>query len=419
VLARQRGVPALDSLWAEDGAIFLQAALERPFAANLVTPYAGYLNLVPRLLAEIAALVPLRLAAPLLSGSAALALAALAALVFRASRAHVRSAGIRAFLAAAMLLLPAAGLESLSCLANLHWQLVFASVWMLLWVPERAGQRAVACGVLLAATLSDPFGALLLPLALARLLTLGPGREQAVSAACAVGVALQLAAILANPEPRELALPAAPLDLAGAWARDVLEPAAFGLAPGEWLRAAAGPFVPALLALALAAALTTPVLRRRASPKGALRAAGERSSEPGERSVVLVLLVLHLVLFAAPVALKGKSSPRYAVAPTLLLLCALGFATDRGGSPAARRGARLAAALAASAWLVDFAPPNRRVAGPSWRAELARAAASCADTRAGEARLRVSPLPAPSSPRAWEVRVPCARLLNEGTPRSQ
>jgi hypothetical protein len=51
LLERQAGDPPWHTLWAEDGRVFLPDALAHPLS-SLVTPYAGYLQLVPRLIAD-------------------------------------------------------------------------------------------------------------------------------------------------------------------------------------------------------------------------------------------------------------------------------------------------------------------------------------------------------------------------------
>ncbi len=62
MLVRVAGpVPAWDSIYAEDLSIFLVQALQHPWP--LLVPYAGYLQLVPRLIAQFVFYLPLRDAA--------------------------------------------------------------------------------------------------------------------------------------------------------------------------------------------------------------------------------------------------------------------------------------------------------------------------------------------------------------------
>ena len=51
VLLRQPGFASWNTVWAEDGAVYASQALSRPALHTLVTPYAGYVQLTPRLLA--------------------------------------------------------------------------------------------------------------------------------------------------------------------------------------------------------------------------------------------------------------------------------------------------------------------------------------------------------------------------------
>src|SRR5690242_12082842 len=58
LLARVSGRPAWQSVYAEDPGIYLPAALAHPW--HLLASYGGYLQLVPRLIGQVAALVPVR-----------------------------------------------------------------------------------------------------------------------------------------------------------------------------------------------------------------------------------------------------------------------------------------------------------------------------------------------------------------------
>ena len=58
MLARIGGRPAWQSVWAEDPGVYLPGALAHPW--HLLQPYGGYLQLVPRIIGQIAALLPIR-----------------------------------------------------------------------------------------------------------------------------------------------------------------------------------------------------------------------------------------------------------------------------------------------------------------------------------------------------------------------
>src|SRR5262249_51818883 len=59
-LLRQRGAHSWDTIWAEDGSIYFQQVHDHGFLGVVARSYAGYLQLPPRLLAGIAAAMPIR-----------------------------------------------------------------------------------------------------------------------------------------------------------------------------------------------------------------------------------------------------------------------------------------------------------------------------------------------------------------------
>ncbi len=119
-------------LWAEDGKEFLQDAYDHPFVENLFRPYAGYMHLVPRLIAEpISVIVPADWAAIAFTVAASAVWSAAALAVFDFARGHVRHVAIRAGLWALILLFPVGGLEVAGNIANAHWFLIFAAFWAL------------------------------------------------------------------------------------------------------------------------------------------------------------------------------------------------------------------------------------------------------------------------------------------------
>src|SRR5450432_1480330 len=116
-------------VWAEDGAVFLSTAYRLHYFAAVATPYAGYLQVVPRSLAALASIFPASDAAWVLAASAAAARAAVSLFVFRASSGHLRSTSVRGMLTVAVVVLPVGGYEVLDNIANLHWFLTFAAFW--------------------------------------------------------------------------------------------------------------------------------------------------------------------------------------------------------------------------------------------------------------------------------------------------
>jgi len=189
-------VPAWESIYGEDLSVYLIQALQRPWP--LLVPYAGYVQLVPRMIAQFVVYLPLRDAAAAFAISGALVTAGCALFIFYASAGHVRSAVLRFVIALAVVLLPVAQLEIADSGVNSPWYLLFALFWAVLWRPgTRAGMAgAAAVGFLTAA--STTMSIVFAPLLLARVIALPRLREHAVTAGWAAGCLLQVPYVVGN-----------------------------------------------------------------------------------------------------------------------------------------------------------------------------------------------------------------------------
>jgi len=165
-LLRQRGTPSWDTIWAEDGYVFCQQALREGGLAVLFRPYAGYLQLVSRLLAIVAPAVPLDWLAAYLAVSATLVGAAVAWFVYWASGGWLTSRPVRLALASLLVLMPALGAENTATITNVIWVTAAAAPWALVSQAERRRDvilRALVCAV---AALSTAACVVFVPLAL-------------------------------------------------------------------------------------------------------------------------------------------------------------------------------------------------------------------------------------------------------------
>ena len=124
LLLRIAGRSPLTTIWAEDRTVFLVQALASPW--HLFASYAGYLQLLPRLIAQFVSFLPLPDASAAFAITGAVIAAAVALFVFHASAGHVRSRWLRGLLAAAVLLLPVAPLEIADSGVNTPWYPLFA-----------------------------------------------------------------------------------------------------------------------------------------------------------------------------------------------------------------------------------------------------------------------------------------------------
>jgi hypothetical protein len=205
LLARQAVVSAWDTIWAEDGFAFLSDALSGDALGAVVEPHGGYIHPLPRAAAAVAAVLPLELAAVVLSAAWALVLALLAAFVYAASGEILRSRALRVALAALTALLPAAGSELLGNTANLHFYLVYACFWAFVWRKTTTLALTARATVVAVTALSDPLTLLFAPLALWNAVSRRGRRELVVPASLLAGLAVQLGATtLAGESPERL-----------------------------------------------------------------------------------------------------------------------------------------------------------------------------------------------------------------------
>ena len=82
MIARRLDLLANAMFWAQDGSVYFANAYNDGWLAPLFRPYGGYLQLVPRLVADIATLPPLRFAPLLIVWVALLIRAAIPAFIF-------------------------------------------------------------------------------------------------------------------------------------------------------------------------------------------------------------------------------------------------------------------------------------------------------------------------------------------------
>jgi hypothetical protein len=384
-LARQTGVAATDTLWAEDGAFFLADAVDDSFASTLLRPLGGYAHVAPRLLGEVASWFPARWAAVVLSGGAALGVALVGAVAYVASARFLRTRTARVAVAAAPVLLPVASYEVLNAAANLHFVLLYGAFWALLWRPSTWAGRAVAAALLLVTTTSDPQSLLLLPLALLLLRT----RDHVPAAAYGIGLAVQAAVVLTTD--RGFGERAPVEQLARLYPLRVVSAIGGGRVVDPLWRTLGD-----VLTVVAAAALVALVVV-------AMQRAGRA------RLLVLAAGVMSVAYWVGPLAVRwsdrmrptddavGLHGSRYGMVPALLVVVIVVVLVEHVGrrevTVAALGGLLLLAA-------VGFRSDNGRSDGPSWHTGVASAIATCR----GEAEIPISPPP------GWSARLPCDQL---------
>jgi hypothetical protein len=194
LLVRIAGVPAWDSLYAEDQGVFLFDALARPW--HLLVPFGGYEELVPRLAGQLISYLPLADAAVpfALVGAGIAALCAL--FVYHALDGWIRSPGLRALAGAALILLPLAPIEIADSAVSSPWYLLAALFFALLWRPRSWAGMTAAALVAFAAASSEILALIYTPLVLLRVVALPRWREHAVTAGWLAGLLVQAPVVL-------------------------------------------------------------------------------------------------------------------------------------------------------------------------------------------------------------------------------
>jgi hypothetical protein len=402
-LARQRGVPIWNSLWAEDGRVFLTGAVQ-DFSGTFFEQNGGYVHLVPRAIAGVVALLPIEDAAAGMAVASAAVIAFIATFVYAASSEVLESRTMRLGLAATVLLIPVPGHELLANTTNLHFYFLFACFWALLWQSETAVDFGARSIVVVATTLSDPISALFLPLAVVAPAARRSPRAFVVSALFFAGLVAQFAIIAGGARPERnwgFRLGALP-DVFGFRV-------AGGLLVGDRFLGDAWASFGRLFAygafLVVASVIVILLLR----------------SDRRTTAFALISLAYAGLFFCVQLAGRGTGgidpevhgsrldAARYVLLPLLLLMATILALVDRGHArrPASRMwawGRRAALFWVVVLLAVNYSVTNDRSRGPRWDRALAAAERACSTNH----NRSVSVLVAPSPPRVWFARVPCS-----------
>jgi hypothetical protein len=416
-LTRQAGVPATDSVWAEDGRVFLSDALGTDSPWLLFRPLAGYMHLAPRVVAWVAAALPLDMAALVFSIGPALIVSWLGLYSIVAFRELLPPLWARVAFGAFVALLPATATESANNAANLHFYLVFGAFAALVHRPRSWGGAIVGSLIAFVAATSDPRTALLLPVGVWAAVR-GNRFQQTIALAFVAGLMLQGLVVLASfgfgiDPTTALSAPQ--------FGRSSLShiPVLYGvrvvahlIVGDRWIATAwqsLGPWL-ALAGLAgLAAVVLGAVIR------------------PSVRRPGLLVVGYSVIVFAFQAMAWGTSelwpygggwagNSRYLVFPQLLLVLGTAMVLE---DLARERGAPwrwilvgffvVLSVVAALHLRVEIV----RSAGPRWSTELARARAAC-ERSDGQGTIQTAPPWTPD----WAVRATCSAITEERVRRA-
>jgi len=366
MLARVGGRPAWENVYAEDPGIYLPAALAHPW--HLLQSYGGYLQLIPRVIGQIAALLPVRHASVAFAVGGALVASAVGLFVYYASEDIVGSRWLRVLAGLSVVLLPVAQLEIADNGVNTIWYLLVGLFWAALWRPRTRYGAWAAAVMAFAAAASTSLGLVFAPLFAARVIVVPRRlREHAATTGWALGCLVQLLVIATSHTSR--LTPHKPINAVIYYTREVLLPT-IGWHLSWHLRDlvgvnAASALVGVLVFIVLGAAVVTQTGRTRvfiitATATGLVFCAvtsGFAWGGPGQA-----------------VTIKVEHGARYSTLPILLLDAALIVAADACARrwwprPKAIVAVVALVAVLAAGWATDFRYPVRRLAGPAsaWR----------------------------------------------------
>jgi len=371
-------LPSWDTIYAEDYFVFLTQALQKHW--NIFIGYNSNWQFLPRVIAQFVVYLPITQASRAFAVAGALVAACCALFIYHASAGHIRSARLRALLAVALVLLPAAPMEIIDSGVNSVWYVFPAMFWALLWRPRTRAGMAVALVLAFTAAASNSLCFVFLPLVAVRLYVLRRPREHAVTIGWLLGCLAQVPFVVSAYQSGLSRLsdkPAPPGLSLAFYGHDVVLPA-FGWHMVWWLRSLAGlngatALVGVVLAAIFAVILVTqagarpfvvtalvtgfifPVVGITVTAHLA-RATMFPAEQPGSRYTVLpIYLFVSAVIVAVDYALRRRA----ALAPQAVQAAQ----PEPGPGPGPARGAgsvrpavavtALVAVLAFS-WVVDF-----------------------------------------------------------------
>jgi hypothetical protein len=136
-----------NTVWAEDGKVFLEEQFDMGVVGALFHDYAGYLHVVPRLVVAVAShAAPIDRFAVTVSVLCVLVTGAIGAAVYVLTAGVLDSVVARVLLAFVPALVPLGPMEIQGNVANLHWFLMFLVPFALL-TPVRSWTKGILLGV--------------------------------------------------------------------------------------------------------------------------------------------------------------------------------------------------------------------------------------------------------------------------------
>ena len=155
---------AADKVYAEDGGIYLQQAIDLPFPHDVFKPYAGYSDVTARLLGNFVSIFPVQSYTRVILLTVALVLTLTGYLLFLSSKDLLPSKTLRIVLALGLILLPIGSFESFGNITNLHFYLMSGCLFLILGPKLYQDRFYFGCIFIVVSCLSTPLMIYYLPL---------------------------------------------------------------------------------------------------------------------------------------------------------------------------------------------------------------------------------------------------------------
>ncbi|MHA7171271.1 hypothetical protein ACX801_24280 [Arthrobacter bambusae] len=160
---------AQGTIWAEDGAVFLQDALSRRGLLDVFAPYQGYLHVVPRAMTKfVVRFFSIDDFAIAVSSLSCLLITLIALMVFHCSRALTTNVLIRLAWASITIFVAPGALETQGNFANIHWYLLWLVPWLLIKPTQSKYEGVLLFVVAALASLTEILTVMFVPLFLYR-----------------------------------------------------------------------------------------------------------------------------------------------------------------------------------------------------------------------------------------------------------
>ncbi|WP_426978357.1 hypothetical protein ACQCSU_03765 [Pseudarthrobacter sp. O4] len=397
---------ALDTVWAEDGPVFLQQAMSGGGPGAIFAPYEGYLHVLPRLAAEaVVDFVPVENFAASLAFVSCLVVAVVAYLTFHCASALTDSLWVRLAWAAIPILVSVGPYEILGNTANLHWYLLWLVPWLLLKPAQSRPEAVILCLATVSSGLTEVISVLFLPLVLLHV------RDKAywpARAGLVAGAGIQIYTTLLYPRVPSSGQAWDPLSVVAGWFINMAGVIFFGSSRNMGINILNFGAAPVILGfLPIAAALVYLLVR------------GKRE----HRLLALFFLAASFGVWAACLVANPRAQfdylhltddqwahftlTRYSAAPAMFMLALFPLLAISIRRESVRAPAAVLASFAVLLAVSYFPTQVGREQGPSWSAGVAGARAACLGARDDETR------PVQVAPTGWSisgVAMPCSRL---------